>query len=162
MPQSFDGSITLLDKEVKTTVTALNFAETDVTAWLADPTIGNIHDWLVAVAGVSLLVNAGTRAGSTDAAIAPTPPTDDQAYRSSKLTVFYHDIVTGTKYRFSIGGRNAAAYNTYPRSKNVILTIVAGGTAAIEALVAATNGGKSPVGNSVAVDTIVVAGGRQG
>lgn len=163
MPDSYFGGVTLKDKATKTSAVDLYFAEADITDWIADhAAAGPVHDWLVAVLGCTLLTNVGTRVQNTDAAINPAPPTDDQAYRSSKLTVFYHDATSGGKFHFSIPGRDTTKYNTYPRSKDVILTIAAGGTAAIEALITATNAGKTPDGGNAVVDQIVVAGGRQG
>lgn len=163
MPDSYFGGVTLKDKARKTSAVALNFAQSDITAWIADHTAaGAVHDWLVAVLGVTLLTNVGTRVENADAAINPAPPTDDQAYRSSKLMVFYHDGTTGSKFHYSIGGRDTTKYNTYPGTKDVILTVAAGGTSAIEALVTATNAGLTPDGGAAVVDQIVVAGGRQG
>lgn len=163
MPDSYSAGVTLIDKAAKSSAVSLNFAQSDITAWIGDhAAAGAVHDWLVATLGVTLLVNGGTRVENVDAAINPTPPTDDQAYRSSKLMVFYHDGTSGKKYHYSIGGRDPSKYNTSPRSKDVILTIAAGGTAAIEALVTATNAGLTPDGGAAVVDKILVAGGRQG
>ena len=163
MPDSYSGGVTLKDKATKTSAVDLNFAQADIEAWITDhAAAGAVHDWLVAVLGVSLLTNVGTRVQNVDAAINPAAPTDDQAYRSSKLIIFYHDATSGGKFHYSIGGRDTTKYNTYPASKNVILTVAAGGTAAIEALVTATNAAKTPDGGNAVVDQIVIGGGRQG
>jgi len=155
--------ISLLDKAVKTTTAEVTVVEADITDWIADPSAAGVaHDWFAAVYGVTLLTLADERVIVNQPSIAAVPPTDDQAYRSAKLVVFYHDNTTGGKFHYSIGGRDTTKYNTYPRSKNVILTVAAGGTAAIEALVTATNALHTPDGGVAVVDQIVVGGGKQG
>lgn len=163
MPVEVSASITFIDKQAKTSVVSLPFTQAEIEAWAAAPgAAGVVHDWAVAVEGVSLGTVAQTSTTTANNAITPTPPTDDQAYRSAKLMVLYHDATSGKKFRFTIPARDTAAYNTYPRSKEVILTVAAGGTAAIEALVTAVNAAHTPDGGVAVVDSIVIAGGRQG
>jgi hypothetical protein len=153
-------SISFRDKANTTSTTELNWLTADAIDWVTDGS-GPIDDWGTAVATLSLSTEVGMFGGRREHQ-AVVLPTDDQAYNSSKLTVFYHDVVTLKPYHYSIPARNPAAYNTYPRTKDVILAAVgSGGTAQIVALVAATQAGLSPVGNAIVVDSIVIAGGKQ-
>ena len=162
MPVAPIGSITFRDKAKAVSTTSANFSDAAAVSFVTDQT-GAIATWIAAVAALSKATVIGSRGGIEDAAANPVLPTADDAYNSSKLTVFYHDTTTGKKQRFSIPARDISKFNTYPASKNVILTIALGGTAEIEALVTATNAGVlSEDGNAVAVDQIVISGGRQG
>jgi len=165
MPVGYFGSISFVDKADKPSTVQYFVDAADAIDDVTDPTTGAIADLNAAIAAVSLLAVTGTAGGERDAAASPTLPTDDQAYRSSKLTVFYHDTTTGKPGTRSIPGRNTAKYNTYPRSKNVILTVAAGGTAEIETLVTAFNAtvrSDNVPHNNVLVDSIVVSGKNQG
>ena len=161
MPVQPFVSVTFRDKARSPSNTGINIADADAISFVTDQT-GAGADWVAAVAAVSLAAVVGTQGGITDPAASPTTPTDDNAYNSSKLTVFYHDTTNGRKQRFSVPARNAAKFNTFTNSKNVILTVAGGGTAEIEALVTATQACKSEDGNAILVDQIVISGGRQG
>lgn len=160
MAESHEASITLIDKAAKTSSTSINATLAQVTEYNTDQTAGDIFDFFAAVANLSLMNVQRQSASAIETNLQPLP-TDDQAYRSSKLRVFYHDATTDRKFNIQVPGRDPAAYNTYPRSKNVILTVAAGGTAAIEALVTAMQALKTPDGNAIVVDEIVIAGGAQ-
>jgi len=160
MAETHEASISLLDKANKTSNTSLFASLAQVGEYNDDQTTGDIFDWFAAVANLSLL-NVTKQSASANQINLGTLPADDQAYRSSKLRVLYHDATTDKRGNFQIPGRNPAAYNTYPGTKNVILTIALGGTAAVEALVAATQALKTADGNPVVVDQIVIAGGKQ-
>lgn len=160
MAESHEASITLIDKAAKTSNTSINASLAQVEEYNTDQTSGDIFDWFAAIANLSLMEVQRQAASAIETNLTALP-TDDQAYRSSKLRVFMHDPTTDRKYNFQVPGRDPAAYNTYPRSKNVILTVAAGGTAAIEALVSATQALYTPDGNHPVVDEIVVAGGKQ-
>lgn len=165
MPVNYFGGISFVDKAVAPSTVQYNVDATDAIADVTDPTTGAVATLNAAIAAVSLLAVTATQSGEKDKAAAPTIPTDDQAYRSSKLTIFYHDTTTGKPETLTIPGRNPAKYNTYPRSKNVILTVAAGGTAEIEALVTAFNAtvrSSNIPHNNIAVDAIVVSGRNQG
>lgn len=160
MAESHEASLTLIDKAGETSSLGINASLAQVGEYNTDQTAGDIFDFFAAVANMSLLNVQRQSASAVETNLTPLP-TDDQAYRSSKLRVFYHDATTDRKFNFQIPGRDPAAYNTYPRSKNVILTVAAGGTAATEALVSAAQALKTPDGNAVVVDQIVIAGGKQ-
>jgi len=163
MPQINQASITFKDKANESASVSLYFAEAAVIAFATDPTAaGAVKDTMDAIADMSLLTEVKREASSALTAVAPALPTDDQAYRSSKLIVYYYDDVTGKNYSFTIPGRDPAEYNTTAGTKVVPLTIVGGGTAEIEALVSAINLYlNSQDGNAVTVSRIEVAGGRQ-
>lgn len=160
MPVAYPASMTFKDKADTPSSTELNFANADAVTYVTGGS-GPMDAWFDAVAAVSLGTLVRSAAERRLTPVNPALPTDDNAYNSAKLTVFYHDTVTGKPYRYQVPARNPAAYNTYPRSKNVILTIALGGTAAIEALVAATEDGVSPTGGAIVVDEIVISGGKQ-
>jgi len=161
MPVQPFVSISFRDKAKSVSNTGINISDADAINFVTDQT-GAGAEWIAAVAALSLASVIGSQGGITDPAASPTTPTDDNAYNSSKLTVFYHDTVNGRKQRFSIPARDAAHFNTYPASKNVILTVAAGGTAQIETLVTKTQACLSEDGNAILVDQIVISGGRQG
>lgn len=163
MPQVNQASITFKDKENKPASVSLHFAEAAVIAFATDPTaVGAVKDVMDAIADVSLLTEVKREASSALTSIAPSLPTDDQAYRSSKLIVYYYDEVTGKNYSFTIPGRDPAEYNTAPGTKTVLLTAAGGGTAEIETLVSNLNlFAQSQDGNSIVVTRIEVAGGKQ-
>lgn len=163
MPQKNQGSITFKDKANESAVVGLYFTEAAVIAFATDPTAaGAVKDTFDAVADLSLLTEVKREASAVLTSIAPALPTDDQAYRSSKLIVYYYDEVTGKNYNFTIPGRDPAEYNTTAGTKTVPLTIAGGGTAEIEALVAALQlYGQSQDGNPITVSRIEVAGGKQ-
>jgi len=160
MAESHEASITLVDKAGKTSNTSLNASLAQVTEYNTDQTAGDIFDWFVAVSNMSLMETRRQAASAVQTNLTALP-TDDNAYRSAKLRVLYHDPTTDKPGNFQIPGRNAGAFNTYPGTKNVILTVAAGGTAATEALVAATQALYTPDGNHPVVDQIVIAGGKQ-
>jgi len=160
MAESREASITFVDKANKPSNTGLYLSLAQVTEYNTDQTSGDAFDWFAAVATVSLLPVVRQAASAVETNLSALP-TDDQAYRSSKLRVLYHDATTDKKGNFQIPGRDPSQYNTYPGTKNVILTVAAGGTAAIEALVAATQALYTPGGNHPVVDQIVIAGGGQ-
>lgn len=161
MPVNYPASMTFLDKANKSSSTELNFANADAITYVTGGS-GPIDDWFDAMEAISLgtLTRKASERRVTTAV--PALPTDDDAFNSAKLTVFYYDTTTGKKYRFQIPARNKAAYNVLPATKNVILTVAAGGTAQIEALVTATIAGVSPTGGDIAVSQIVISGGKQG
>ncbi len=161
MALTYPVSISLLDKSESTSTTSINANETQISDHLTDPSSGSIFNWFAAVANLSLSEVVSQQAAINESNVVAAP-TDDDAYNSAKLTVFYHDATTDRKYRHTVPARDKAAYNTYPKSKNVILTIAAGGTAQIEALVSAVNGLYTPDGHLAVVDNIVISGGRQG
>lgn len=164
MPVRSFGSISFVDKEVKSSTVEWAQTQANAIAYVTDPTTGAESDINVAVAGLSLLTVTGTAGGVRDVAASPVVPTDDQAYRSSKLTVFYHDTVTGDKEHISIPGRDPAHYNTDARSKNVNLGAPPAGTTQIQAFVTAFNTGavSKKLGNTILIDAIVISGRKQG
>jgi hypothetical protein len=165
MPANYFASISFIDKANKPSSVRYNVDAADAIADVTDPTTGNVADLNAAIAPLSLLTVVKTAAGVQDKAASPAIPTDDQAYRSSKLTIFFHDTTTGKKETNTIPGRNPANYNTLPGTKNVILTVAAGGTSQVEDLVTAWNAtvrsSNSPH-NNVQVDQIKVSGRNQG
>lgn len=155
-----EASITFVDKAKKTSNTSLYANEAQVAAYNTDPTAGDIQGWFGAIATVSLL-NVQRQAAIAEQINITALPTDDQAYRSAKLMVFFHDPTTDDRGHFQVPGRDPSKYNTYPGTKDVILTVAAGGTAEIEALITATQLLYTKGGNHPVVDSIVVAGGKQ-
>jgi len=160
MAESHEASISLVDKAGKTSNTSLFLSLAQVTEYNTDQTSGDAFDWFAAVANLSLMNVVRQSAAAVETNLTGLP-TDDNAYRSAKLRVLYHDPTTDKKGNFQIPGRDAGAFNTYPGTKNVILTVAAGGTAAIEALVTATQALYTADGNHPVVDQIVIAGGKQ-
>lgn len=160
MAVAYPAHVTLIDKAVKPSTTSLNFANDDAVSFVTDGS-GPVASWIAAVQGMTLGTTGSKGVSRIVTPVSPAPPTDDNAYNSAKLTVFYHDATSGKKFRYSIGCRDATKFNTYPRSKNVILTIAAGGTAATESLVTTSNAGVTPDGGVVVVDEIVISGGKQ-
>lgn len=160
MAESHEAVISFVDKANKPSSTGLNASLAQVTEYNTDQTTGDIFDWFAAVANMSLLPVRKQTASANQTNITPLP-TDDQAYRSSKLRVLFHDPTTDKPGNFQIPGRDPAQYNTYPGSKNVRLTVGEGGTAATAALVAATQALYTQYGNHPVVDQIVIAGGKQ-
>jgi hypothetical protein len=160
MAEQHEASITFIDKAGKTSNTGLYLSLGQVTEYNTDQTAGDAFDWFAAMAELSLLPVVKQSASASETNLTPLP-TDDSAYRSSKLRVFYHDPTTDVKGNFQLPGRDPSQFNTYPRSKEVILTVAAGGTAAIEALVAATQALYTKDGHHPVVDQIVIAGGAQ-
>jgi hypothetical protein len=160
MPVTYPLSISFRDKANSVSTTELNFVNADAITYITGGS-GPMDDWGDAVAALSLGTEIRRAAERRLTPVSPSLPTDDNAYNSAKLTVFYHDTTTGKPYRYQIPARKAAAYNTYPGTKNVILTIALGGTAQVEALVTATEAGVSPTGGAIAVDSIVISGGKQ-
>jgi hypothetical protein len=164
MPVRSFGSVSWVDKEVKSSTLEYATTQANAIAYVTDPTTGTTADINAAAAALSLLTVTKTAGGVRDVAASPVVPTDDQAYRSSKLTVFFHDTVTGDKEHVSIPGRNPANYNTDPRSKNVNLGAPPAGTTQVQAFVAAFNTGavSSKLGNTILIDAIVISGRKQG
>ncbi len=120
---------------------------------------GAVRDLLDAALAMTLLNKTGERATRIDYEFPTVYPTDDQAYRSSKLLITWQDVVTGQFGTSTLPGRDPAAYNTYPRSKDVILTIAQGGTAQTEAFFNAfETGARSDLGNLLTILEIKVAG----
>jgi len=163
MPQTNSASITFKDKGNESSSVSLYFAEAAVIAFATDPTAaGAVKDVMDSIADMSLLTEVKREASAALTSIAPSLPTDDQAYRSSKLIVYYYDDVTGKNYSFTIPGRDPAEYNTAPGTKTVLLTVAGGGTAEIETLVSNLNlYAQSQDGNSITVTRIEIAGGKQ-
>lgn len=165
MPVNYYGFISFVDKANKPATVKYNVTSANAIANATDPTTGNIADLNADIEALSLLTVTATGSRTSDAAAAPTLPTDDQAYRSSKLTVFFHDTTTGKKETVTIPGRDPAAYNTLPGTANVILTVAAGGTTQVEDFVTdwtSTARSSNVPHNAVAVDQIKVSGRRQG
>lgn len=164
MPIRSFGSISFVDKEVKASTVEYAVTQDNAALYVADPTSGPISDANAAIAALSLLTVTKTAGGVRDVAASPVVPTDDQAYRSSKLTVFYHDTVTGDKEHISIPGRDPAHYNTDARSKNVNLGAPPAGTTQVQNFVTAFQTGavSSKLGNTILVDAIVISGRKQG
>lgn len=163
MPQINQATLSFKDKSNSPASVSLHFAEAAIIAFATDPTAaGAVKDTFDAIADMSLLTEVKREAASALTSIAPALPTDDQAYRSSKLIVYYYDDVTGKNYSFTIPGRDPAEYNTAPGTKAVLLTVAGGGTAEVEALVSALNlYAQSQDGNPITVVKIEVAGGQQ-
>jgi len=163
MPQINTGSVTFKDKANLPASVSLHFPEASVIAFATDPTAsGGIKDTMDSIAALSLLTSVKREGTAQLTSIAPALPTDDQAYRSSKLIVYYYDDVTGRNYSFTIPGRNPAKYNTAPGTKTVLLTVAGGGTTEIETLVSNLNlYAQSQDGNSITVTRIEIAGGKQ-
>jgi len=161
MAIKYPVTITLVDKAVKpSTVGDLYANEAQLTDYIDDPSAGDLFNWFAAVANLSLA--EVTRQGvSVEEKNVVVPPTDDNAYNSAKLKVFWRDATNDITGSFTVPARDAGAFNTYPRTKDVILTIAAGGTAQVEALVSRTNALYSALGGAVSVTSIVIAGGRQ-
>jgi|SRR5690349_17839452 len=157
------GTVSFVDKAKKPSSVALPIGAADLAGWISHPTTGPVADLFGAINAMTLLTQTARRVASELPSIDPAYPTDDNAYRSSKLTVFCFDGTTGAKSHFSIPGRDATKYTTYPGTKDVILTVADGGTAATEALVTAIQAAVySEDGNLVTVRSIVVAGANQG
>jgi len=152
--------MTFIDKANKPSSTSVNASQAQAGAYNTTPGAGDIFDWFAAMAELSLGNVQRQAAGPVETNLT-TPPTDDNAYRSAKLNVFFHDATIDRKGRFQVPARDASKFNTSPGSKNVILTVADGGTAEIEALVSATQKLYSPFGNLMIVDSIVIAGGKQ-
>lgn len=163
MPQINQASISFKDKANKAASVSLHFAEAAVIAFATDPTAsGAVKDVFDSIADLSLLTEVKREASAALTTIAPAIPTDDQAYRSSKLIVYFYDDVTGKNYSFTIPGRDPVEYNTAPGTKTVLLTVAGGGTAEIESLVSNLNlYAQSQDGNPITVTRVEVAGGRQ-
>jgi hypothetical protein len=165
MPDNYFGSISFVDKANKPATVRYNVDAADAITEVTTPGTGAIADLNATISPLSLLTVVKTSGGVASKAASPTLPTDDQAYRSSKLTVFFHDTTTGKKETNTIPGRDPAHYNTLPGTPNVILTVAAGGTSQIEDFVTAWNAtvrsSNSPH-NNVTVDQIKVSGRRQG
>lgn len=163
MPSRFSASRSFIDKAESISTVEVYVDEADAIAYIGDPTIGsNVKTLLDAIDAVTLANATKSGSGIVVTTIAPAAPTDDNAYNSSKLQVFFYDSVTGEKFTMTIPARNPLAYNTTPGTKNVILTAAAGGTAAIESLVTAINTHqRSKNGNTVVVTKIQIAGGKQ-
>lgn len=163
MPARFTANMSFVDKAKAVSVINLYFPQADVSGYVTTPVGNPISDVKAAIDGVSLGFNTQVSAGREELFTPTVYPTDDQAYNSSKLIIFFQDNVTAEKYTVTIPARDAAAYNTYPQSKNVILTIAAGGTAAIETLVTALQTNcLTKGGNAFTITEIQVAGRRQG
>lgn len=129
-------------------------------AYQTNPAVaGIVRDLIDAANDMTLLTKRSEQVSRFDYTFPTVYPTDDQAYRSSKLLVTWQDTVTGKFGTTTLPGRDPAKYNTYPRSKDVILTVAEGGTAATEAFFNAFNvGARSDVGNIVSILEIKVAG----
>jgi len=165
MPDRYTSDITFIDRAEKTSSTGYYHTEAATIAYNTDPTAaGLVKNLLDATAAMSLL--SETRRGSgvdVSPSTPPAIPADDQAYRSSKLIVFFYDNVTADKYTVTIPGRDPDAYNTYAGTKNVILTVSEGGEAETEAYVAAFNAGaRTKAGNASTLFKIQIAGRSQG
>jgi len=157
------ATLSFVDKAKKPSSVQLLVSATNITSWMGTPGSGVIFNLFAALAGVSLLNETGRKVSVDLPSVDPSYPTDDQAYRSSKLTVFVFDSTTGAKSHFTVPGRDPASYNTTPGTKDVILDGSAGGTAEIVALVDAVQAGVySEDGNLVTVRSIVVSGANQG
>jgi len=153
-------SISLKDKANTISTTGLWGTLAQIKEYADTPGAGDVFDWFAAVANLSLS-NVTRQAAATEEFNDVPIPTDDNAYNSSKLTVFWAAPTTEEKGHFSIPARDAGGFNTYPGTKDVILTVALGGTAAIEALVAATEVLKSQSGAAIVVRQIVIAGAKQ-
>lgn len=163
MPERYSCGASFLDKSQKTSVFEAYVTEAAAIAFATDPTAaGAVRGILDAVEALSLAEVSREQAGVDVTPLLVSIPSDDQAYNSSKIKVYFTDNVTGDKYAHTIPARDTAAYNTQPGTKLVILTVAQGGTAEIEALITAYNTNvRSKDGNAVTVTKIEVAGGRQ-
>jgi chemotaxis response regulator CheB len=164
MPVQYNASETFVDKANKPSTFEVQVAAADALQYVTDQT-GPVNALFSAVAAVSLATRVKSASGAQELSVSVSLPTDDEAYRSAKLAILYHSTTTGKKYQCTIPARDPADYNTSPGTKNVILTVAAGGTAAIQTLVTdfqATVVAPFPDGGSVLIDQIVIASRNQG
>lgn len=163
MPSKFTANLSLVDKSNAVSVVQLYVIQADASAYVTNP-VGNPITTLVdAIKAVSLDAKTQVSVGREELFTPVTVPTDDQAYNSSKLIVYFQDSVTADKYTLTIPARDASKYNTYPNSKDVILTVAAGGTLEIETLVTELQAkARTKNGNAFTVSKIQIAGRRQG
>jgi len=155
-----DVEISFVDKANKPSGTGVSASLAQIGAYNTTPTAGDIFDWFAAMAELSLLPVTRQVAVTGERNVSSLP-SDDAAYRSAKLTVFYHDATTDQKGHFQIPGRDPAKFNSITGTKVVPLTIAEGGTAEVEALVAASQKLYTPDGHLMVIDQIVVSGGKQ-
>jgi hypothetical protein len=159
---NYTTTIGILDKANTVSTIKLFVSEADAADYVATPTGAVAVNTLQSAVEALSIGNVERESGGVVQSYSPATPTDDQAYNSAKLTVFMADATSGDKFRFSIPARNTANYNTFPGTKNVILTIALGGTAAVEALVTAAEATViSENGNSMTVQRIVISGRKQ-
>jgi hypothetical protein len=138
---TYKASLTFKDKEKKPGSVDYNISDEDFGEFTADPVAGTSTLDALINATTALSKGFRTHVGVT-AAVDTFPivyPTDDDAYRQAKLVVNSQDVGNGDFHTNEIPVRDITKFNTYPKTKDVILTVAAGGTAAIEAYVAAFN-----------------------
>lgn len=153
-------SLGFVDKATQPSTFEFYASTTALLAYVTAPAAaGSIRNLFDAAEAMTLLNKRSENATRTDFTFPTVYPTDDQAYRSSKLLITWQDVTTGKFGQSTIPGRDPASYNTYPRSKDVILTVAEGGTAETEAFMNAfNNAARSDVGNLVNILEIKVAG----
>lgn len=153
-------SQTFRDKANKTSDTSWIVSRTALESYVADPTVaGSVRNLFDAVEAMSLLTLESESAALQGNEYPTALPTDDQAYRSSKLEITMDSVGADYSMTRTIPGRDPAAYNTLPGTDIVALTIGTGGTAAVESLVTAINNAvRDPFGNQVTVRQIKVVG----
>jgi len=163
MPARYTANISFLDKAETVSVVQIYASLVDTADFVTDPTANPITDVANAIAALSYGAKTQIRAGREELFVPVVTPTDDQAYNSSKLIVYFQDDVTAEKYTLTIPARNPAKYNTYPGSKDVIMTLAAGGTAEIDAFITQfETKALSKDGNAVSITKIQIAGRKQG
>lgn len=163
MPTRRQAAVNLIDKAESISSVQFYIADADFITHNADSSAGPIRDLFTAVYDLSLAEDFSETLLNTNQSIAPAAPTDDQAYKSSKLIVFFTDNVTGDKYTVTVPARDPGAYNTFPLSKDVNLGApAAGGTTQIQTFVTRFNlTARSKAGNAVTIQKISIAGRRQ-
>jgi hypothetical protein len=159
--RAYPISASFIDKAMQPTSFQTYASASDVTDYNADPTLNTkgIRKLIDSVVALSIATKVSEQVTNQGIEFPTSVPTDDQAYRSSKLEISYQDTVTGKWYTNTVPARNTAKYNTFPRSKDVILTVAEGGTTEIETFVANFNAvAKSELGNACVIKEIKVAG----
>jgi hypothetical protein len=138
---TYKASQSFKDKENKVGSVDYNINAVDFGEFTADPVAGtSVVDALLAkTAALSkgFMTHVGVTAGVDTFPI--VLPTADDAYRQSKLVVTSQDVGNGDFHTNEIPVRDITKFNTYPRTKDVILTVAAGGTTAIEDYITAFN-----------------------
>ena len=133
----------------------------DGTAFSTDPTVNTSNGNKLIVAALALQQGTELERRMTGALIVTdaVAPTANDAIRSSKLALSMKDKVNGRLFTETIPCRDSSKYNLAPHSKDLLLSVAAGGTAATEALVVAVNTTALSVdGNSVTLISIKLAG----